>query len=295
MKPRALPALFLAVLLGFSAAVVASAAQSAQPTPSDAASAKAGIAITVDDLASLLERRETPRVKITNRYGGAVTGKAVSIDPAAKNISVDVSAEGIGVDGVLTVAMSVVTSIEVLVPLTPDQAASAEQASAAYIAALRRPPAAKPEAADVAAVALGVTEAGLMTPASILSTDSAMLPPDDILQTYPPAEGWGPARFSEIVRKAVVLGLQPFGKDKTFLTDYDAWKTAYNRRRDQQLEELAVRQSTNQKVPPDFELWPELAPVPSLEGAPVSNVPDEPVGDSGDEAPVGAPSYPTGE
>ena len=84
MNPRALTALFLAVLLGLCAVVVASAAQSAQSTASDAASAKAGITITVDDLASLLERRDTPRVKITNRYGGAVTGKAVSIDQASE-------------------------------------------------------------------------------------------------------------------------------------------------------------------------------------------------------------------
>jgi len=263
-----------------------------------------GVTVTLDELKTLLDRKETPRLSVTNKFGGTAAGRATSIEKG--KLLLDVSAEDVGIDGVLGIALGDIVSIKVLIPLTQEETEAARKASSDYLAALRRQMGAEAAAAGglqstdsllMPGEALESTDSGLKSPPRVASTDSALAGPEeeqpvDPLETYPPAEGWGPKRLAEIVRKAVVLHLEPAGKEKTFLKDYDAWKTAYEKKRNQQLEEEAALKSMNKPIPDGFSVLPELEPVPGLEGAP-SPAGNQPVGNDTDGQPVGAPSQPS--
>jgi len=290
--------------LVFSAGA-APAAPAAQPAPAPKAAQKPAaetvaseITISLDDLRTLLDRKETPRVVVANVYGGKVTGRAVAMDPKSGQLQVDVSAEGIGIDGILGVKTAAIVSIKVLMPLTQDQIDAAKAASEKYLSGIRSETVPLPPSEPLSVS--GEVSPPMAVPAAaeaVSSTGSELAAVDQetqvpLLKKYPPKEGWGPKRVAEIVRKSVVLHLEPFGKEKTFLKDYDAWKGEYNKERAQQLEALEAFKGMGQPVPPDFEVWPELEGVPSLEGAP-SPAPDSPVGNSRDEKPVGMPSAPS--
>ena len=275
----------------------APAVTAAQPPAADAAGD--GINISLEELKTLLDRKETPRVAVTNVYHGAVTGRAVALDSKSGQLDIDVSAEGVGVGGILGIKTASIVSIKVLVPLTQDQVDAAGAASAAYLSKVRSQAAsaASSEALSAAGEAEGLEDVAA-TAETVSATDSALALPDLepeilMLEKYPPKEGWGPKRLAEIVQKAVVLHLEPFGKEKTFLKEYDAWKEEYNKERTSQLEALEAFKGMNEPVPDDFEVWPELQPVPALAGA-SSPASDSPVGDSSDEEPVGMPSAPSG-
>jgi hypothetical protein len=292
------------MLLVFPVSAAAAAAARAKPAPAPVKAVEkaqpatnAEVAISLDDLKTLLARKETPRISVTNNFGGAVTGRAVGIEGG--KLQIDVSAEGIGISGVMGVPLPSIVSIKALVPQSEKEVEAAKAASQAYLASLAStPPAAEGIAGTESSLAEGVasTESAVAT---VPSTESALAVPEaegaDQLATYPPKEGWGPKRLGEIVRKAVVLHLEPAGKDKTFMRDYEAWKTAYEHKRDTQLEELAALQGMNKPVPADFQVLPELEPVPALEGAPNSSTPDAPVGNDSDGAPSPGASEPTGK
>lgn len=48
----------------------------------------------------------------------------------------------------------------------------------------------------------------------------------DLVQAYPPAAGWGPARRDEIKRRFVVLGTKPSAVEQRFADQYDEWAKA---------------------------------------------------------------------
>jgi len=255
------------------------------------------IEVTLDELKTIMARSEAPRVRITNKFGGKVVGKAVSFE--GDKLRVDVSAEGVGVSGISGVSLPSISKIEVLAPLTEEQREEAARASTEYIARLSGRVQAEEFASSESALEAGSTASALAagSTASQLAPatgETAKKPGEteeetDLLKKYPPGEGWGPKKLGEIIRKAVVLHLEPFGKEKTFIKDYDAWRTAYDQKRAQQLEEVEALKGMGKPVPADLKVLPELESVPSIEGAP-SPGPEAPVGNSSNEAPVGAPS-----
>ncbi|MHC4712396.1 MAG: hypothetical protein ACYTAN_03865 [Planctomycetota bacterium] len=216
------------------------------------------ITVTLDELRQLLARKETPRVELTTTYS-KLTGVALKIEK--RTISVDVTGEQVAVAGVMGLPLSRVRAVKVLVSLTDTQRREADEASKAYLA-------------GVAAAAKVETPTGETAAAQEPGAETEESgPPEpgeeetiDLLALYPPNEGWGPEKVAEIERKRVVLGLQAFGKDKTFFRDYDAWVKAYNEKRDEQLKTKAAYEDAGTPLPQDFEVLPELAPVPSLEG-----------------------------
>lgn len=234
------------------------AAESAPRIPSDTA-----IPVTVEELRTLLARKEMPRIAVANRFGGRTTGKAVRVDEG--KIYLDVTGEGVAIGGILSFPLSRIESVNVFVSLSPLQIAAAEKASAEYLAELKAevsPPAQPPRETTATAQPVQPDQPS-QTPESVR----------DLLQIYPPSEGWGPGRVAEITRKRVVLHLQPFGKERTFLTDSDAWREAYNLKRQEQLAEKARLEAAGAAIPEDFVVLPELPPVEKLAGAP----PQEPV------------------
>lgn len=251
--------------------------------------------ITLDEVKALLARNETPRIRITNRYGGVVTGRAVEI--VNEKLNVNVSGEALGVDGVVGVPLTQVVSMQALVPLSDQERTAAEKATADYIAGIHA--AAESRAAQklestapegftqAAEAAIESSEAAL---AESTSTEAETVPEGerDLLAIYPPSEGWGPGKLGEIIRKSIVLHLHPFGKELDFTNDYDSWKQAYETKRVQQIEELTQLQDAGKPVPPDFQVLPELTPVPSLEGA--QYAPSAPAGDKSAAPATGIPA-----
>jgi len=270
---------------GFGAQAGAAAKPAPARTPGAAGAAGAVAAdtetkVTIDELKQLLQQRQAPRVRVKTGFGGTATGKAVGI--TGDKLELDVSAESTGVSGVLGVALSNITSITVLVPMTQEEIQAAKKASEDYLGAIGAQEARAEELAstgsEMGAGALASSESLVEAAASAESNlaEEGQEEKVDLLAKYPPSEGWGPKKLAETVRKAVVLHLQPFGKEQTFLKDYDAWKLAYENKRSAQLEAVEALKGMNKPVPADMEVLPELEPVPSLEGA----------------APTGGPSAP---
>lgn len=260
---------------------------SAPPAPASvAARPPAGeeVPLTLDEVKALLDKGRTPRIRITGKFGSPVTGKALRI--ADSKIDIDVTAEQLGISGVLGVPTSNIKAIHALLALTEEQRRAAEKATSEYLASIRTaPPAESPQSA---------AEPSETSSAPEVQDSATPVEKVDYLAMYPPEDGWGPAKFTEITRKAVVIGLLPFGKDKTFLRDYDAWTAAYSQKREEQLQAKAAMEAAGETVPPDFRLLPELAAPKPLAGAP-SETPGAPVGEGDDSMPVGAPSEPVGE
>ena len=162
-----------------------------------------------------------------------------------------------------------------------------QKASAEYMASLKGVEAQL--APEVPSVELTAAEAeGASVESTEPSMDStapeaAQAPEDgqqrDLLAIYPPEEGWGPAKLADIIHKSVVLHLHPFGQDQQFINDYDAWKTAYESKRNQQLEETAALQGMGKPVPPDFKVLPELEPLPAIEMPDTTPVAPRNIGD----------------
>jgi hypothetical protein len=48
----------------------------------------------------------------------------------------------------------------------------------------------------------------------------------DLVQTYPPEDGWNEARRDELKRRFVVIGSKPSAVEQRFLDEYDEWKKA---------------------------------------------------------------------
>jgi hypothetical protein len=229
-----------------------------QPAPAAQAPAttQTAITITIGELKQLLQRGQTPRVAVATRFA-TTTGKALSANE--RTLFIDVTGEKVALAGVLGVPLSQVSSLKVLVPLSADEMKAAQEASRKYLAGIRQAAAPTPTPP-----APGET-AGM--PAEVAAAQDQTAKPD-LLAVYPPSEGWGPEKLADITRKRVVLGLEPFGKDRSFLKDYDAWRTAYLAKRDEQLQQLAAYEAAGQKAPEGFQVLPELGPVPSLGGAP---------------------------
>lgn len=214
------------------------------------------LAITVGELQQLLDRKQQPRLEILNKYRAKSRGTALRIEKGM--LYYDITGEGLGVDGVMAVKLSQIVSLDVLVPLTPAQLEAARVETAKLLARLKERRSKPPEKAD-ATVPVDASEAAEAPEAPPQAPDAGKKE-QDLLEMYPPGEGWGPARFGEIVRKRVVLGLQPFGKDETFLKDYDAWRDAYQARRKKQLEMKAEYEASGKEAPKGFEVLPELPP-----------------------------------
>ncbi len=212
--------------------------------------APTSVTVSLDELKELLDRKETPRVELTTTYS-KLTGVALKIEK--RTISVDVTGEQLAVAGVMGLPLSRIRVIKVLVPMTERERRAADEATRAYLAGITAAAAGAPGAAP--------TGAG---DAAVTGEEETV----DLLALYPPQDGWGPEKVAEITHKRVVLHLQAFGKEETFLRDYDAWVKAYNEKRDAQLEVQAAHEKAGTPLPQDFEILPELAPVPSLEGEP---------------------------
>jgi len=221
------------------------------------------IEISIDELRAMLKKGQTPRVSVKTRFS-KVKGQAVRTDD--KKVYVDVSQEQVAVAGVVGTPISLVDSIKVLVPLTKEERQAVAGASERYLKALTASK--QEEMADEAIPppVEGAEPAVQAQEAEAVSTDPEKRE-RDLLELYPPSQGWGPGRVFEITRKRIVLGLNPFGKDKSFVEDYDAWVEAYNRRREQQLKMKNAMEADGQELPENFELLPELEPVGTLEGA----------------------------
>ena len=69
--------------------------------PAPAAPAPEEFAVTVPEVQALVARGESPRVRVTNRFKRTVTGRAVGFEKG--KLLLDVTGEGLGVDGVLGV------------------------------------------------------------------------------------------------------------------------------------------------------------------------------------------------
>jgi len=223
------------------------------------------ISITLDELGAMLESGRTPRVTLRTKYT-TLTGVAQRIEK--RQVFIDVTGEKVAVAGVLGVPVSFVESVEVLPQLSDEDRRRIREESTQY---LRKIAAAKEAGAPEQPTA---EDAGV-TPAPAEGEEAAgreaepAAPPDgDLLEKYPPSEGWGPEKVFEITRKRIVLGLNPFGKEKTFLEDYKEWKKAYDAKRSQQMEQMEEYEAEGKKPPEGFEVWPELGPIPSLEGEP---------------------------
>lgn len=271
----AVPAAILAETSQPSPAAKTEAPKAAPQTP--AAKAPTAITVTLDELKQLLKRKEHPRVRIANKFGGSVTGKVIKI--GEHKLVIDVSAESVAIDGVMAVDLPLIVSMKILVPLSDAQQKAVEEATAKYLKGLEtaapKPQTHQPEVPSA--------EGPPSKPAKSVSTKPSKAPEQaktttakrDLLAIYPPSEGWGPEKFGDIVRKRIVIHIQPFGKDKTFLKDYDAWCEAYNAKRNEQLETKAALEGMGKKVPADFKVLPELKPVPTLAGSPPGYVGEE--------------------
>ncbi len=273
----------LALAIAVVMAATAFAAETRPAAPAGVAAAPSEFPITLDQLRALLARGETPRLRVVNRQGGTVTGRAVGVQSG--NLQIDVSDEGLGVDGVFGLPTANVATLTALVPLTADRKKAARDASAAYLADLR----AKIAAGKVAgpAPSAPAIESTSVVPAAVPTRGE--LPDEPLLDKYPPEEGWGPDKVEAITFQSIVLHLPPEGKDKTFLVDYDQWREAYDRMRQAQQDLEAKWKAEGKAAPADFSVLPELKPVPKLAGAP-SPAPDAPVGNSSDETPTGMPT-----
>ncbi len=260
---------FMAVLLVL---LLVLAVRAEQELPDDSASAvsegavvtppaaeavtEAAIEVSLDELTAMLEEAKTPRVSLRTRHT-TLTGRALRVERG--QVFLDVTGERLAVSGVLGTPVTSVRSVEVLVALSQEELRQVEEASALYLRRIRERAAelaeAEPEAEAPAGVGPEIAEPGPTSAAALL-------------EKYPPGEGWGPERVFEITRKRIVLGANPFGKERTFLEDYQEWTRAYNVVRAEQLELLAGWEEAGVDPPEDFELWSELGPVPSLEGEP---------------------------
>jgi len=257
------------------------------------------IPITLDEVKTLLTRNEAPRIKVTNRYGGVIIGRAVEI--VSDKLNVDVSGEALGVDGIVGVPVAQIVSMQALVPLSDQERAAAEKATAEYIAGISAAQAQVPQQIEstapegfppAAIAAIESSEEGL---AESTSAEAQGAPEGerDLLAIYPPSEGWGPEKLGEIIRKSIVLHLHPFGKELDFTNDYDSWKEAYEKKRAEQIAEMTQLQDAGRPVPEGFEVLPELAPVPSLEGA--EYAPSAPAGDKSAAPAAGMPAPSAGQ
>ncbi len=233
--------------------------------------AETAVAISMDDLKRLLDRKETPRVQLVTKFS-TLTGRAVRIEKGS--VFVDVGEERVAVAGVLGLPASQIREIKVLAALSEEERKALQAASEAYLEKVRSqavqaetPPPATEEAAGDQEGEAGATEA-TGEPSGAEKGGPAEKKERDLLAIYPPEQGWGPQKVAEITRKRIVLGLQPVDKDESFLRDYDAWCAAYSTKRNQQLEMQAAYQASGQVVPETFVVLPELEPVPSLEGEP---------------------------
>lgn len=252
--------------------------------PAPVAPAPEEFAVTVPEVQALVSRGESPRLRVTNRFKRTVTGRAVGFEKG--KLLLDVTGEGLGVDGVLGVEVASIASMAALVPMTETEKEAARQSTAQYLAGINAGP-------QVPGPSQAPSPSGAETPGTgtepVAGTIAGAGADRDLLSIYPPSEGWGPTRLAEITRKAVVLHLEPAGKEKEFLKDYDLWRGSYERKRLEQVDELARLQAAGATVPADFKVLPELEPVPALEGA-VSPAPSVPVGDEGAQAPSPAPT-----
>lgn len=262
-----------AALLAASLILPASALTAEEPagaeTPGAAASGEkqaedTSIKITLDELRELLKRGETPRIALHTKYT-TVTGMALRIEKG--QLFIDVTGEQVAVAGVLGTPASFVEHVEVLARLSEAERQETHRASMKYLQNIsREPPQEAPSDEEPPAESAGEGDAGEAAPGP--EPELADVPREDLLEKYPPSEGWGPEKAFEITRKRIVLGLNPFGKDKTFLQDYDEWKAAYNAKRAEQIELQAGYEKAGEEPPEDFEVWAELGPVASLEGEP---------------------------
>ncbi|MCD6405784.1 MAG: hypothetical protein J7M19_08150 [Planctomycetes bacterium] len=280
----------LAVLL--FAAPAAVPAEAPQPSPVEkaevseavpkTAAAKApaaptAIAVTVDELKQLLKRKEQPRVQVANKFGGSVTGKAVRIDK--RKLFVDVGGESVAIGGVMAVNLSRIVSIKILVPLSDAQRKAVREATAKYIGGIKtgapKAQAQPPEAPSAEGPASEPAESVSPKPSEAPEQVEQAAEERDLLAIYPPAQGWGPEKLGDIVRKRVVVHIQPSGKDRTFLKDYDAWREAYIAKRNEQMETKAAMKGMGKELPADFEILPELKSIPTLAGSPPGYVGEE--------------------
>jgi hypothetical protein len=225
--------------------------------------------ITVAELAELLKNGDRPRVAVENKFT-TLKGTAVKIEKG--QIYVDVTGEKVAVAGVLGTPASLVKSIEVIAPLTAEERKKVNEATARYFRSVAQKTGAAPDEriADEPEKPAVEQASSPKESTADAESESAEVPVEkrDMLALYPPSEGWGPDKLFEITRKRIVLGLNPFGKDKTFQEDYEQWRKAYQEKRNEQLEMQAVYQANNEEPPAGFEVWPELKAAPEMEGVP---------------------------
>ena len=223
------------------------------------------IPITLDELEELLKRGDTPRVTLHTKYA-ALTGTAVRMEKG--QVFIDVTGEEVAVAGVMGMPVSLVKSVEVLAGLTEQQLRQAQEESRKYLQRISSIAAQQEPSVEEATEVEGEGVQAQPQPATSAAAEAPGAPDMDLLEKYPPKEGWGPEKVFEITRKRIALGLNPFGKEQTFLQDYEQWKKAYGAMRSAQLEQQRAYEEAGETPPEDFEVWPELPPVPSLEGQP---------------------------
>ena len=239
----------------------------AEESPKSAGSTKPAapeelIVITIDQLAKLLEQGKPPRIAVKTKFS---TLRGVAVRIGKKKLYVDVSDEHVAVRGVMGTPLSAIKSIGVLKALSGDEREAIRKASAEYLVSMKR---AAVKAAEKKTAEEPDAETDREREVDPDQAATEALEREMLLEKYPPEDGWGPEKVFDITRKRIVLGLQPFGKDKTFLEEYDAWVKAYNERRDKQLELKKAIQAEGKELPPEFELLGELGPVPTIEGEP---------------------------
>ena len=251
----------------FFPALARTAEEPAPPETQEAAASSgeqvndASINITLDELQELLKRGETPRVALHTKYT-TVSGTALRIE--SRKVFIDVTGEQVAVAGVLGTPTSFVKHVEVLARLSEAQRRETHRASEKYLEDISSE-AAQEGLRDEEPAAGSVREEGGED-----EPELAEVPREDLLEKYPPSEGWGPEKAFEITRKRIALGLNPFGKEKTFLQDYDEWKALYDAKRAEQLELQAGYEEAGEDPPADFEVLPELGGVQALDGEPWS-------------------------
>ena len=100
---------------------VSAPAEAPKPAAGEAAKAVVNteFPLTVAEVKELLSRGQTPRVRIANKYHGTTTGRVVAVEKGS--LQIDVSGEGLGVDGILGVPEASIASVVALVPLTEEE------------------------------------------------------------------------------------------------------------------------------------------------------------------------------
>jgi len=222
------------------------------------------------------------RVRIT--LGPRRTFSGIATDTSGGRIWIDVSLQAAGASSQLGFKCSDIERVELLDPLTEEQAAIIKAQAAKKLGAQQT------HAAQAEQEITERSEARLqrLRAAGVAEEERAEQEREaemrqrytEILSEYPPEEGWSEDMVNQIMQREIMLDLMRTEKEADFIDNIDLWKSAYEwqQSEEKKAEKEASEAVTDTGIMPKSEAEKEEEASPPVEAAteePAEEAPEE--------------------